>query len=120
MSEETIERGWTDMGEARKPGDFVVQPYMRVHPEMGDAYCSRNCGWKLWEHGVIVEGNGLWSGTTVCPKRRTWRDVGDLLRALDHACESVKGSAVTAMIDGGYEFEIADHGYHASLTLRET
>jgi len=102
----------------QQPEDFVVQPYTWGNPEMGDTYCSRNCGWKMWEHGIIVDG--VLDGMTVCPKQRTWRDVGDLLRALERACESVKGQEVTAMIDGSYEFEIADHGYHAKLVLRET
>jgi len=112
------------MSEEKKPEGVLVTPYEWVFPGMGDAYCYKNCGWKLHYHGLIDDGSnaesvtGGW--TTVCPKRRSFRTVGDLLRALDWACESVKAQEVTPMSDGSYEFEIADHGYHVHLALQET
>ncbi len=137
MSEANIERGWTDMGEERddldrwdggfaarqlrdaKEEDFVVVPYISKYPEMGDAY-HQECGRKLWEHGLIDDGSNAGGGTTVCPKRRSFRTVGDLIRSLDYASRSVQGQEVTPMPDGSYQFEIADHGIHAYLMLEET
>ena len=59
------------MGYMDIPADAVVVPYISVYPEMGDAYCYKNCGWRLRDHGLVDDGTDCdGGGTTVCPKKR--------------------------------------------------
>jgi hypothetical protein len=79
--------------------------------------CSQSC-WACY-YGRPCENVYAQQAREQTQPRAYVRTVHGLILDLIQACESVQNQVVTPLSDGSYEFEIADHGIHAVLRLRE-